>query len=476
MNMKTPVLTALAVPLLLVLSTPGIRAADHRDSPTADATSEGDITDYFNFLDPNDTTKIVFIMNVNPFAVPGEAANYRYSHDLLYQFKIDNTGDGKEDTVIQVVFSDTTACASGQSLSVYGPGTPAHTGAKNTVMGGIPSVTGCTNTTLTAGSMQVFTGLRDDPFVFDLAQFSRILKGTQDVFRDLPTTPLGHLRGRPVRADGTSGVDVFGGFDISAIAIEVPVSRVTTRASLIYTWATVSSAGGTNGRGDITYHQFQRMGQQAFKTVFVPGGALREEFNASVPQNDVANWSYLVPDALTSTNTTGNAISDRYKLLDSLGLFSAGVGAPALLPSTFTNTNVSLLRNATLPDVIRINLGLDPGNLAVGVTGLQNGRRPGDDAIDILVRLIRQLADIDFAGTGVNPGQLQFPLQNLALPITDRRVLVVLQGTDFIRPDSTLSDLSQSGNDRPLLTLFPFEALPHPVPGEPGTIGYPVQQ
>jgi hypothetical protein len=477
--MRTSTLTALTVSLMLILATPRLRAADHRDSPTADATSEGDITDFFSFLDPNDATKIVFIMNVNPFAVPGDSSTYRYSHELLYQFKIDSTGDAQEDTVIQFVFSDTPACASGQSLLVYGPGTPARTGARNIVMGGLPSISGCTNTLLQANGMAVFTGLRDDPFVFDFGQFTRILKGTQDVFRDLPTTPLGHLRGRPLHADGTSGVDNFGGFNVSAVAIELPVSQVTTRSSLIYTWATVGAATGNNGRGDITYQQFQRMGQQAFKTVFVPA-AMREAFNASAPQNDVANWSSLVPDALTSTDSSGNTIAARYDLLNSLGLFSAGVGAPAALPRTFTNTNVSLLRNATLPDVQRLNITLDPSNLAVGATGLQNGRRPGDDAVDILLRLVRQLADIDFMGSNVHPSQLQFPLQNLALPITDRRVLVVLQGTDFIRPDSTLSDLTMSGNDRPLLSVFPFEALPHPLPGEitpaPGTVGYPVQQ
>src|SRR5271165_6903929 len=367
-----------AIPLLFALASTPVRAADHRDSPTADATSEGDITDYFSFLDPNDATKIVFIMNVNPFSVPAEAGSYRFSSNLLYQFKVDNTGDAKEDTVVQLVFSDTAQCASGQSVTVYGPGTPIRTGAKNVIMGGIPSVVGCTNTTLTAGNMQVFTGLRDDPFVFDFAQFTRILKGTQDVFRDLPTTPLGHLRGRTLHADGTSGVDNFGGFNVSTISIEVPVSMVTTRSSLIYTWATVSSADGTNNRGEIKYLQFQRMGQQAFKTVFVPA-ALRENFNASIPQNDVANWTYLVPNALTSTDPAGGAIGVRYDLLNSLGLFSAGAGAPALLPRTFTNTNTSLLQNALLPDVQRLDLAADPSNLEVGVHGLQNGRRPGDD-------------------------------------------------------------------------------------------------
>ena len=56
------------------------------------------------------------------------------------------------------------------------------------------------------GDIEVFAGLRDDPFVLD-GQFFRIVAGSQDVFRNIPASPLGPLRGRPVRADGTSGID-----------------------------------------------------------------------------------------------------------------------------------------------------------------------------------------------------------------------------------------------------------------------------
>ena len=52
--------------------------------------------------------------------------------------------------------------------------------------------------------------------------------------------------------------------------------------------------------------------------------------------------------------------------------------------------------------------------------------------------------------------------------------LAVVQGTDFIRKDSTLSDLTTSGNDRPFLTTFPFIAPPNPLPGETGTQGFGV--
>jgi hypothetical protein len=59
----------------------------------------------------------------------------------------------------------------------------------------------------------------------------------------------------------------------------------------------------------------------------------------------------------------------------------------------------------------------------------------------------------------------------------DRRVLAVLQGTDFIEPDADVPNLANSGQDRPLLTDFPFFGEAHPLPGNttpaPGTVGYP---
>ena len=64
---------------------------------------------------------------------------------------------------------------------------------------------------------------------------------------------------------------------------------------------------------------------------------------------------------------------------------------------------------------------------------------------------------------------------------TDRRVLAVLQGTDWIKPDAQVGNVSGNvapygGDDRAFLTTFPFLATPHPLPGEPGTVGVPVQQ
>ena len=238
---------------------------------------------------------------------------------------------------------------------------------------------------------------------------------------------------------------------------------------IINVWGTVSAPSGElNG-----YVQFEREGQPAISTVFIPR-PLKDAFNLGIPSEDVARWSQFIPDALTTTDNdgTGNTISGRAGLLTALGLTAPPVAAPLLLPATFVNTTKDLLRIALLPDVIRLDLSRAPTDLAIGAFGVSNGRRPADDSIDIELRLLRQLADVNFPAALKVPGS--GPARPGALNVTDQRVFAVLEGTDFIRPDSTLGDLSISGNERPIPTTFPYLATPHPLPGDAGTVGYPV--
>jgi Domain of unknown function (DUF4331) len=464
------VLTAaclLAVPFAPLV--PSLKAADHRDAPGTDAAGEGDITDVFAFLDPANNARVVLAMGVNSFAVPSAASTYRFSPEYLYQFKVDRFGSYKEDFVVQAKFENT---PSGQQVTVsVGSPDPNTVGAVNQLLiGPNSSLTGPTGGTFgDAASIQVFTGLRDDPFVFDLAQFNRILGGTQDVFRAIPNSAVGPLRGRTPRADGTSGLDSFAGFNASYIVVEFPVAWLGVN-KIINVWGTVSAPSSeANG-----YVQFERMGQPAFNTVFIPK-PLKDAFNQGIPADDVARWSGFVPDALTTTDNdgTGNTVSGRAGLLNTLGLTAAPVGAPLLLPATFANTSRDLLRIALLPDVLRLDLSRQPNDMAIGAFGVENGRRPGDDVIDIELRLLRQLADVNFPAALKVPGS--GPARAGALNLaTDPRVLLVVQGTDFIKADKDLGDLTTGGNDRPFLTAFPFFATPNPLPGEDGTTNFGV--
>ena len=508
---------AFSVILMLIASmlwgVPTARAADHRDAPTIDGIPEGDLTDVFAFLDANDSSgaTMCLIMNVNPFSLGAELPGYRFGNDLLYQFHVDNDGDAVDELVIQIEFFND---ASGvQMMNVWGPRKPAS--VKNVVPqpSGKPDITGPLSTLVTNGdkTIKVWAGQFDDPFVFDIGQFFRINgKADQDVFRGFTSPVLGALRGRPTRNDGTSGVDGFGGFNLSSIQVEVPTAKLLgTKAPVINVWATVSRPVSTmiseksGEHFSKSFTQVDRMGQQVFNTVFIPA-SMKDAVNFGVPSDDVKNYGLLIPDALTTADNdgTGNTVAGRASLLQQIGVTSSPNGAP-LLPSgingspIYANTSKDLLRSAILPDFLRIDTSVLPPNDAPTPTtigafegakagnitvGFQNGRRPGDAVGDIVLLLARQLADIHFpASTGV-PGS--GPLgsrhallcDNAAFPeCTDRRILTVLQGTDFIKPDNQLTNLTISGNDLPLSTSFPFLAKAHPLPGEPGTINFPPQ-
>jgi Domain of unknown function (DUF4331) len=462
---------------------PSAVAADHRDAPIVDGIPEGDITDVYVFTDLNDSSRVVMIMNVNPFTVPAESGSYSFSPDLLYQIKIDNTGNAREDLVIQITF-DTTGQT--QTARVVGPARPRMTGARNLLLKERPSATGKFGTMFgDPNGVMAFVGLRDDPFVFDFGQFTRILNNTQDLFRQ-----VGNFRGRSLHADGTSGVDAFGGFDVTSIALSVPKSMIRGASSRIGVWATVSQRAsnshdkdrkhGGDDDDDEPFIQFERMAQQAFATVFIPK-PMRDAENAEIPEHDVANYSGLIPDALTITDNdgTGNTIAARVGLLNTLGVTSLPNGAPLLLPANFPNKSKELLRAALLPDVLRLDLDLPAEDQAIGQFGLQNGRRLNDPSVDILLQLARQLSDLHLPAPlpGSGPIGSRVPLECSNFPnCQDRRILVVLQGTDWIKPDNEIADTTIEGNDRPFLTQFPYIATPHPVPGEPGTVGFPPQQ
>jgi hypothetical protein len=479
--------TMLALLAIFVIPS-GLFASDHRDGPLPGQTPGADITDTWAFLSTTNPGRIVVAMGVNPLTVPSFNGTYDFSSQILYQIKIDSDGDGREDYVVQALF---TGHGPTQTVTICGPFKPATTGARNKFQCAADKdndradrdsnarahlVTGAISTNLgDANGLQGFAGLRDDPFVFDFSQFTKINAGTQDLFRQSTLPIFGALRGRSTPA----GIDNLGGFNVSVIVAEFPSSWVRGRTSTVGVWSTTSrpetvTAGRESEKNPAsdpapdrlssTFVQLDRAGQQAIGTVFIPK-PLRDVYNADIPENDMVEWGNLVPDALTVTDNdgTGNTIAGRRAVLHALTLDDGTNGAPLLLPAGFANHDVNLLRKAIFPDMVRLNLDLAPGFAPIGGNGLQNGRGVDEDSIDIALRLLRELADVNFSapvpagipGTGrARPGALNFP--------ADRRVFAVLQGTDFIGPDASTSDLSNGGNDVPSTTAFPYFPRPNP--------------
>lgn len=414
-NVKFRLLGVLILPLLLVL----ITGADHRDAPGLINDPASDINDVYAFVDPNDTSKVVLAMTVNPFTAPG--INQTFSPDTLYQFKIDNTGDATEDLVIQVTFDQpdnigpddpahpgfslNTTTNPAQKFTVHGPAKPSKTGPVNTVLtsgttfsGMIDNRSTDTPNTFTDASSGItaFAGARDDPFFFDLVAILGFLRD-----------PVGKTF---VPARGFSKVDFFAGVNVSIIAIEVPSALLKgSNGNTIKVWGTTNvftsekralktkKGESTTAvhSGSKTFAQFDRMGLPAINTVLV-FPEHKDAFNLAIPTQDK---DLFRTDAINH-----------------------------ILPINGGNmVHAATIADILLPDVLTLDVtsteGISGGYVNGNFVGTLNGRRPQDDVISVEVDVLTIGAI-----TNVNP----------------------------------------TANDVPFLTVFPFFAKPHaPAEGVP---------
>src|SRR5215470_19411291 len=87
-----------------------VNAADHAEATLVAGDPAADIADVFAFLDPNDNSKVVLALDVEGFIVPSELLNLSFfSPEVTYRFEIENTGDARPDSSLEVTFSPQTA-------------------------------------------------------------------------------------------------------------------------------------------------------------------------------------------------------------------------------------------------------------------------------------------------------------------------------------------------------------------------------
>ena len=194
-----------------------IYAADHIDAPAVTGQAS-DITDLYVFQSPATTSNLVFVANTQGLLTPGNTAAAKFNENTIIEFNIDNTGDNKEDLVIQCKYN-----ASTNSIDVYGPIAPSETGTRSKLEGNVSAsavVTayGAASPTIGTGAtgIKVFAGPRDDPFFFDLNQYKKIVAGTATSFNN-------------------PGTDAFAGTNVMSIVVEVPKSMLGSAAT-IGTW------------------------------------------------------------------------------------------------------------------------------------------------------------------------------------------------------------------------------------------------
>src|SRR5205823_3654899 len=106
-------LGVIALALLLILTRlhgPGSAfASSHAEAPLISQDPRADNTDLYAFVSPDNTNTVTMIANYIPLESPASGPNfYSFDDTVLYEIKIDNTGDGRPDLGYQFRFNTAT--------------------------------------------------------------------------------------------------------------------------------------------------------------------------------------------------------------------------------------------------------------------------------------------------------------------------------------------------------------------------------
>jgi hypothetical protein len=259
------------------------------------------------------------------------------------------------------------------------------------------------------GTGRVFVGQRRDPFVVALGQ----------VFDLLDLNPLG-----PVNGNHNS----LSPYGITTIALEVPIACVTAGGSpVIGAWTTAELPNPSTGTGPLTYHQVSRLGMPLVNELVI-GLPDKDKFNASAPSDDAQFAKYVTNPslpALIQALFPSVKAPTLFPRTDLVAVFLTGVKG---LNQQATVRNAEELRlNTSLPAETAANQN-NLGVLGGDTSGFPNGRRPGDDVVDIELRAAMgallpssqapsgQMPFTDGASTSATYFQNKFPYLNTPLP------------------------------------------------------------
>lgn len=197
---KSTLLTAAGLAFLGSLSaSPGVSASDGGDAPATMADPPADLADLFVWH--NDGGRVVVGLSFH--ALQGPGAEAQYDSDVLYSLHFDTNADNFPDLDIHCRFGEN---ADGD-WAIQVTNLP---GAGGVFEGEVEVVHD-------AGTAQVFTGLRDDPFFFDLVGFTNSLTSG-----DLSFT----------------GTDAFAGLNAQMIVLEFDLSEAFGAKDQFRAWAT----------------------------------------------------------------------------------------------------------------------------------------------------------------------------------------------------------------------------------------------
>ena len=391
--------TGAALAVAVALGPGDGEASSHREAPLIAEDPTADLTDVYAFRSPDKPSTVTIMANVIPAEDPAAGPNwYTFSPGARYNLKIDTSGDVKPDVIYRFQFTrktgqlflgDTaqpytvTREEKGRSTVVaHGTTPPNNIGPRST-----KDYAGLATKSIVSfddGASKAFAGQRDDPFygdigaIFDLVA---IRKGT------------GNMGG---------GKAFFAGYGVHTFAVQVPIADLGAKSSTIGVWASVdgrkvTTRGGTS-QDSGAWVQVNRLANPLVNEVIIPTG-LKDRWNSQQPWNESAYRKYYESPLLAAV------INKLYKL---------GVpenGRDDLVAVLLTGVPELNFTGKKLADVLRLNLSVpiakDPSRLGVlggDTQGWPNGRRLGDDVIDIAEQAVGGfLKDVKLPlGDGVN--------------------------------------------------------------------------
>ena len=411
-NWATSPLNALRIVLALATSAVAYqttRAADHGDAPNVSGDQGADLADLYFFRHPTVATDAVIIATVRGFIVPGEAENFAvFDPKVRFRFEIESTGDAKADRFIDVVFGPRENTSTGQkaTLTFTGFGLRGKNAIFTKAADGVTDLRATDPTldtsvvsppqngaptqivhdlTVNSNAVKFFAGEVDDPFFFDIPAFSRVIaKLTDD--NDQTAADLSNFdRGR----------DTFAGYNIMAIAIQVPISMLGTppaagdytnkigvsclaqrRVQILKKTGEVKSVGA--------YLNADRLGNPGVNVALIPF-ARKNEYNAATTLDD--SKLRFLGDADHVDDGKKDLEVNKQKDLRGIAdvLAADNLGTP--------EANVTLLAKLAVLagdflrlDVTQANTGTGGGDNSEAA--FPNGRRLRDDVIDTLLQVL----------------------------------------------------------------------------------------
>jgi hypothetical protein len=452
---------------LLALSTlVSADASSHREAPLISKDPVADNTDVYAFVDSDNPDFVNLIANFQGFQEPGGGPNYfEFGDDVLYEIKIDNDGDAKEDISYEFRFTTNTV---DPNTFLYATGaindvnddtwnrpqeytvTKVENGRRSQVARNLrtaPSNVGPRSTPdyeslaetavhdLSRNSGKVFAGQREEGFFVDIAAIFDL--GGLRPFNSAHAVPL----------PNEDGVDTFAGYNVQSIALQVPKADITSDDEpVIGVWSTASRQTvrvfrGNNGSRPFSagsWVQVSRLGNPLVNEVVIPL-KLKDAFNSLKPKDDAA----------TLTGVTAPPYSTE--------------GDIPLVQDPILGFYIETLYGITIPPAPRDDL------VQVFLTGIPGVNQPENVQPAEMLRLNTDTADASWPnGRQVGDDVVDTALQAVAggYALTP----------DFnVSPNNALTDGVQQ-NDAPYLDTFPYLATPHQgyelenperVPGNP---------